>query len=226
MHPDRKIIDLTHDLSADTPTWEADCGFELLLETDYHYSLEPDRFRVQRITSRAGIGTHIDAPAHCFPNTPCVDEIELQSLISSCVVIKASCESDEGYVFTPKDIEDFESKHGTIPSSSFALFFSGWSKHWGHRERYRNDLRFPSVHHETAKLLLERNISGLGIDTLSPDCGGRSFPVHREILGAGKYLVENVANAESLPPTGATVLILPMKIEGGTEAPVRMVALL
>jgi len=43
-------------------------------------------------------------------------------------------------------------------------------------------------------------------------------------LEEGKHIVENVANAKQLPPLGAHVLILPMKIEGATEAPVRMIA--
>jgi kynurenine formamidase len=55
--------------------------------------------------------------------------------------------------------------------------------------------------------------------------GGEDFPVHRAILGAGKYLVENVANAKELPPTGARIFVMPMKIKDGTEAPIRLVAL-
>lgn len=64
----------------------------------------------------------------------------------------------------------------------------------------------------------------IGIDTLSPDAGGKDFPVHRVILGAGKYIVENIANAAAVPPTGAKILIMPVKIKDGTEAPVRLVA--
>lgn len=49
--------------------------------------------------------------------------------------------------------------------------------------------------------------------------------MHRAILGADKYLVENVANAKLLPPTGAKVLVLPIKIKDATEAPIRLIAL-
>jgi kynurenine formamidase len=84
--------------------------------------------------------------------------------------------------------------------------------------------KFPSVHENVAKLLLERGVTGIGIDTLSADTGADGFPVHRAILGAGKYLVENVANAKELPPTGAKIAVLPMKIKDGTEAPIRLIA--
>jgi kynurenine formamidase len=66
----------------------------------------------------------------------------------------------------------------------------------------------------------------LGIDTFSSDTGENGFPVHRAILGADKYLVENVANAELLPATGAKVLVLPPKIKDATEAPLRLIALI
>ncbi|KJV56962.1 hypothetical protein OTSKATO_0032 [Orientia tsutsugamushi str. Kato PP] len=42
-------------------------------------------------------------------------------------------------------------------------------------------------------------------------------------LGAGKIIIENVANLDSMPPTGSFVMVLPIKIKDGTEAPVRLV---
>jgi kynurenine formamidase len=44
--------------------------------------------------------------------------------------------------------------------------------------------------------------------------------------GAGVYGLENVANLDQVPATGATLIALPMKIEGGTGGPVRIVAIL
>ena len=51
------------------------------------------------------------------------------------------------------------------------------------------------------------------------------FPVH---VIAGKANVpglENVANLDQLPETGAWVIALPMKIEGGSGGPLRMVGI-
>ena len=39
------------------------------------------------------------------------------------------------------------------------------------------------------------------------------------------YIVENIANSASLPPLSCYSLALPIKIEGGTEAPIRLIAL-
>ena len=40
-----------------------------------------------------------------------------------------------------------------------------------------------------------------------------------------KYLVENVANADKLPPVGSFSLVMPILTEGGTEAPIRLIGL-
>lgn len=219
------IVDLTHTISPDMPSWNGDCGFNLAVECDYNDCSGPDLFRVQKITSRAGMGTHIDAPAHCFPGAKTVDDLELETLMVNCVVIKVDGIADQDYLLMPETIQKFEKEHGKIPPHSFVIVYTGWDSRWSTPVTYRNELRFPSLDESSGVLLLERNIAGLGIDTLSPDAVGKSFPIHRMILGAGKYLVENVANAKNLPPIGANVFVMPMKIKEGTEAPVRMVAL-
>ena len=106
------------------------------------------------------------------------------------------------------------------------ILYTGWEKYWHNGEKYINNHKFPSIDKSTALLLLERNISGLGIDTLSADTGANGFPVHQAILGAGKYLVENITNAKALPPVGAKTFVLPIKIKDATEAPIRLIAII
>lgn len=221
----QKFIDLTHALSSDIPHWDAECCFSLQVACDYKDCAPPNRFRTQTITAKAGIGTHVDAPAHCIEGGMTIDGLALSNLMTDCVVIHVDDQADEKYLVMPGVIHAFEKKHGKIPQNAFVIFYTGWDVHWNTPKKYRNDLQFPSIHEDTAKLLLERDIAGIGIDTLSPDAGGKDFPVHRVILGAGKYLVENVAHAKDVPATGAQIIIAPMKIHEGTEAPVRLVAI-
>ncbi len=219
-----KMIDLTHTLSSDVPSWDGGSCFNISIALDYAECTPPNLFRVQKIETKAGAGTHMDAPAHCFPGGKTIDALLLESLISDCVVIRVDDVADEKYLVMPEVIEAFEKEHGKIQENTFVIFYTGWDKHWNNPEAYRNNLRFPSVHESTAKQLLERGVSGIGIDTLSPDAVGDDFPVHRAILGAGKYIVENIANAGQLPPLGAKIHIMPMKIKDGTEAPIRLAA--
>ncbi len=221
-----KVIDLTYSLSKDIPTWDGSYNFELSIDTDYKDCTIPDIFRTNKVKCGAGVGTHMDAPAHVAEGGRTIDFLREDELIINCIVIDVSNEADENYIIIPDVISKFEKEHGVIPKKSFVIFYTGWSKYWEDRDKYRNNYKFPSVHEDTAKLLLERGIVGLGTDTLSADVGANGFPVHRMILGGDKYLVENIANVDKVPSVGAKIFIMPMKIKDATEAPVRIFAVI
>jgi kynurenine formamidase len=50
--------------------------------------------------------------------------------------------------------------------------------------------------------------------------------VHRIAATANVFGLENLTNVDALPPTGARIIALSMKIAGGSGGPVRVVALL
>ncbi len=76
-------------------------------------------------------------------------------------------------------------------------------------------------------MLGERKVDAIGLDTPSLDHGpSKDFAAHRAFAAANVYGLENVANLDRLPPTGATVIALPMKIAGGTGGPARIIAIL
>ncbi len=220
------FVDLTHALSSNVPHWGIDVGFKYnarLIEN----AEQPEqiKFRVQRLEMSAGIGTHMDAPSHCYEKLASISDIPLQSLITTCRVIDVSDKAHERYSVSAEDVQAFEKKYGAIPQNSFVIIYTGWDQRWAQPEKYRNEKIFPNISVEAAQLLLKRNIVGIGIDTLSPDAFGSDFPVHQLILGAGKYIIENVANAKQLTPTDCFIFALPMKIVDGTEAPVRLVGM-
>ncbi|ASQ45534.1 cyclase family protein [Legionella clemsonensis] len=219
------LVDLTHTLTASIPCWEGTCGFQHHNVHDYEAGLDIS-FRVQRLDMDAGIGTHVDAPAHCIKGGKTIADLDLNKLLSPCIVIDVTGVANANYIVSPKDILAFEAAYSEITAGSFVIVRTGWDKYWGNPHKYRNNYNFPCIAAETAELLLQRKITGLGIDTLSPDRPDTGYPVHRMLLGAGKYIVENIANAKSLPAIGSYILVLPIKIKGGTEAPVRLIALL
>ena len=70
----------------------------------------------------------------------------------------------------------------------------------------------------------------MGVGTVGIDAGAAGgfeppFPLHYYLLGAGKYGVTQLANLGKLPPTGALLVIAPLKLVGGTGSPVRALAL-
>ncbi len=221
------FIDLTHQVHPEIPTWDMTCGYYIKTMRDYKHCEGEYKFRSQALDIRASAGTHIDTPSHCFEGAADVSEIPLKDLIVPCAVINVSNHAHERYKATVKDIEQFEQQYGTIQPNSFVMFYTGWSKHWSNPQKYHNGLIFPSISAEAAKLLLQRNIVGLGIDTLSPDCDEKGSFVHALILGANKYIIENInANAEKLPATGATLLVMPLCVKDAAESPIRLIGII
>lgn len=219
------LIDLTHTLDEDIPTWSGSCGFRHVLESDYSENPREISFRVHEITMKEGIGTHIDAPAHCSKGGATIDALSLSQLIVPTVMIALPFFVDGDYSVKPQDIEVFERVHGKIQPGSLVLISTGWEQFWVEPEKYRNNYTFPFVSAEAAVLLLERGVVGLGIDTLSPDRPESGFKIHQLFLSAGKYIIENAAHLRKLPPQGSFVAALPLKIKGGTESPIRLIGL-
>lgn len=219
------LIDLTHTLTSYIPTWDENCGFNHTVKLDYVGCKTPTKFRTHTLQMETGIGTHMDAPAHCIPNGLSISDLPLEGLVAPCVTIDVSSKSHEYYKITIQDIENFEQIHGIIPECAFVIFYTGWERFWNTPEKYRNNYRFPSISLDAATFLLDRRISGIGIDTLSPDLPQDGFPVHHLVLNAGKYIVENITNIQKMPNVGAFSLALPIKISGGTEAPIRLIGL-
>ncbi|GAF95176.1 unnamed protein product, partial [marine sediment metagenome] len=90
------------------------------------------------------------------------------------------------------------------------------------------ELSFPGFSTESVKFLVEeRNIIGIAIDTPSIDYGkSKEFKVHQVLCGADKLALENIANLDKLPPSEATLYVIPMLIKGGTGAPARVFAII
>jgi kynurenine formamidase len=88
-------------------------------------------------------------------------------------------------------------------------------------------LSFPSYGADAAKQLVEeRGVAALGIDTASIDYGpSTDFIVHRIAAAQNVPGLENLTNLDQLPPRGAIVIALPMKIEGGSGGPLRAIAM-
>jgi kynurenine formamidase len=179
----------------------------------------------------------MDAPIHFAEGRQTIDQVPVSKLVGPAVVIdvRDGVARNRDYVLTPADVEGWEARHGRIPGGSIVLIRTGWEKHWGDRKAYLGtdkpgdtaNLHFPGISKEAAALLAARNVDAVGLDTPSLDHGpSNTFAAHRELAAANIYGLENVANLDRLPPTGATLIALPMKIAGGTGGPVRIIAII
>ena len=232
-----RIVDLTHSFNARTPYWPTSpSGFRLDTlsagETPggYYYS-------AYAYSAPEHGGTHLDAPVHFAEGRASADRVPLERLMAPAVVIDVSVRAaaDPDYRLTPEDVLAFEARHGRIPPGTIVLLRTGWSSRWPDRRAYLGDdtpgdasgLHFPSFGEAAARLLVEeRRAAALGADVASIDYGqSTDFRVHRIAAAADAPGLENLAGLDALPPTGAFVIALPMKIERGSGGPLRAVAL-
>jgi kynurenine formamidase len=225
LHTHFTVVDLTQSLSAHSPTWNGSCGFCLETKKDYD-----QMFRVQQIKMHAGVGTHMDAPSHCIPAGASIADIPLERLIVSACILDVSEKADADYEISLQDLETYEKTHGAIPPNSLVIGNTGWNRFWNDSKAYRNidsqgQMHFPAFSARAVEFLLKRNIAGIAIDTLSPDCRDTTYPVHKLMLGANKYIIENIADCSQIPPKGSFIIALPLRGEGMTESPIRIAAL-
>jgi kynurenine formamidase len=178
-------------------------------------------------------GTHLDAPAHFIEGGLTADKLPLESFIAPIAVIdiEAKTADDDDAVVTVDDITAWESVNGQLPDGVVVMMYSGWEKRLADPATYVNQrddgtVHFPGFSPEAATFLVnERNITGIGVDTLSQDPGNSTtFDVHVTILGAGKYGIENVANLSTIPASGAYMIMGSLKIENASGGPVRLMA--
>ncbi len=232
-----RMVDLTQPFNRDTVYWPTDrSGFQLRSlahgETAGGYFYAANAY----CTAEHG-GTHIDAPVHFARAGQTLEAVPLERLIAPAVVIDVTeaAGRDRDYRLTPQEVRAFEAEHGLIAAGSIVLLRTGWSRYWPERKRYLGDdtpgdaskLSFPSFGSEAARHLIEdRRVSALGVDTASIDYGrSKDFPVHRLLAKNSVPALENLTHLEGLPPRGALLIALPMKIEGGSGGPLRAVAL-
>jgi kynurenine formamidase len=231
------IIDLTHAYGPSTvfwPTSPTKFTLEKLAfgKTDGGYFYAANTF-----SSPEHGGTHLDAPIHFSEGGRTTEQIPLENLVAPAVVVDVSerAAADRNYLATRDDVLNFEKRSGPITPGTIVLLRTGWSRHWPNAKAYLGDdtpgdaskLSFPSFGPDAARLLVEeRRVAALGVDTASID-GGRSkdFQVHRIAAAKNVPGLENLTNLDRLPPRGALVVALPMKIEGGSGGPLRAIAL-
>jgi kynurenine formamidase len=229
-------IDLTHAFNEGAVYWPTAEGFEL--EAVFQGQTEGGwYYTAYNFSAAEHGGTHIDAPIHFAEGALTADAIPVEQMIGPGFVIDVSdkAAADVDYRVSAADIEAFEAEHGTIPEGAIVLLNTGRAALYADREAYMGTaergaeavakLHFPGLGKDGAELLAARGIGAVGIDTPSIDYGqSPNFETHVTLATNGIPDFENVADMSELPPTGSLIVALPMKIEGGSGGPLRIVA--
>ena len=237
--PAGEVVDLSHVYDSSTIFWPTSDTFRLEKVTEgmtpggYYYAAN------NFFTSEHG-GTHIDSPIHFAKGKQTVDQLPLARLIGPAVVIDVTdrADRDADYQVTAADIQQVEARDGEIPADAIVLIRTGFSRRWPDAVRYLGTaergpeavakLHFPGLHPDAARWLVEnRQFKAIGIDTASIDYGqSTQYESHRTLSERDIPVFENLAALDRMPLRGATIVALPMKIGGGSGAPLRAIAVL
>ena len=160
----------------------------------------------------------------------------VRSLIGPAVVIDKSheCAANPDFLLSIDDVKAFEGEHGSLPHGGWLLYRTGWDARAHDQSAFLNATETgphtPGIQIECARWLAEETpIVGVGVETVGTDAGAAHsfdppFPCHAFMLGAGKYGLTQLANLAELPPTGAVLVVAPLKIVGGSGSPCRALA--
>ena len=238
-----RVVDLSHPLRASTPViglpppMAQSSGFSMAEIS--HYDDRGPAWYWNDLHMGEHTGTHFDAPAHWVTGRDVpdgtLDRIDPQRLIAPACVIDCTDEAtaDEGFLLQPAHIEAWEARHGRIPPGCWVLMRTGWS-HRGDPAQFLNNQANepltpgPSV--DAVRLLLERDVTGWGVETVGTDAGQAfgfdpPFPAHALMHGSGRFGLASLANLDQLPQIGALLITAPLRIEGGSGSPLRVLAL-
>ena len=237
--PPGRVVDLTYAFDANSVYWPTAEQFKL--ETDFEGVTDKGYFySAYRYSAAEHGGTHLDSPVHFAKGHKSVDQLPLDQLMGTAIVIDVTkqCAANADYLVSVADIQNWEKLNGKIGAGTIVFLRTGFGKYYPDRKKYLGTdergaaavakLHFPGLDPAAARWLTEnRSIKAIGLDTASIDRGQSTlFESHRILFEKDIPAFENVANLDQLPVKGFSVIALPMKIKGGSGGPLRIVALL
>jgi kynurenine formamidase len=240
-----RVIDLTHTLSDQFPALQLPPQFGQVWafksERISNYDEAGPAWYWNNFSCGEHTGTHFDAPIHWVSgkdhanNT--VDTIDPRQFIGPAVVVDASAEvaKNEDWLLTVDFLKAWESQYQRIPAGAWVLFRTDWAKRISQPASYVNmredGAHTPGPTQEAVEWLIkERNVRGFGVETINTDAGQSyawplPYPCHTLMHGANKYGLQCLQNLDQLPPAGAVIFAAPLKIQGGSGSPLRVLAL-
>lgn len=239
-----QVVDLTQTLSSEFPALQLPPQFGQVwafkMERISQYDDAGPGWYWNNFSCGEHTGTHFDAPVHWVtgkdqPNNT-VDTIDPTRFIGPACVVDASAQvaADPDWLLTVEFLQDWEKSHGRIPAGAWVFFRTDWSKRISDPQAFVN-MREDGAHTPGPTqaavewLIRERDVRGFGVETINTDAGQSyswpmAYPCHTLMHGANKYGLQCLSNLDRLPPQGAVVVAAPLKIQGGSGSPLRVLA--
>ena len=177
--------------------------------------------QVSEVTFATHIGTHVDAAAHAVADGASIEAYGPDRWIGRAVV--------HGVEADPKGaigVDDVAAAEGALDDADALVVHTGWEDRVDD-ETYHDHPYFTD---ELAAWLVERDLSWVGMDFLTPDRppelrpDGFEYPVHTTLLAGDTLIVENLTNVGGFVGETVESVALPTKLGDCDGAPIRVVA--
>lgn len=163
-----------------------------------------------RLSLDVHTGTHIDAPLHMINEGKTFETIPLERLVRQCKVLDLTAVNEK---VTKADLED---PH--IEKDDFILLKTKNSFDEGF------NFEFIYVAEDAAVYLVEKGISGIGIDALGIERAQEGHPTHRALMGQDIIIMEGLQLKE-ISAGEYFMVAAPLKLQGTDAAPARVLLL-
>lgn len=167
------------------------------------------------------VGTHVDAPCHFVAGGASIDQIPPERFVLSAVVW-AVVPGTDGQI----DLAAVEPAERLLRRGDALVLSSGWGEMWQLPEYGEHPFLEPAV----ARWCVERGVTLVGVDFLTPDMPSRlrppgfDYPIHNTLLGNGVLIAENLAGVAGLAGARVDLLLAPIPLVGADASPVRALA--
>ncbi|WP_067829068.1 cyclase family protein [Actinomadura kijaniata] len=162
-------------------------------------------FAIDRIHMVGSTGTYLDTPYHRYADGADLTGIPLEKVVDLPAVVVRVTGTEERAI----DVGAF---------AAFDVRGRAVLVHTGDAERFGTPAYADKPHHLTraaAAWLVDNGAALVGIDAVNVDTtDDPERPVHTLLLGAGIPIVENMTGLEQLPPSGASLTAVPLRIAG------------
>lgn len=215
--PVRRIVDLSHSLSVDTPPFPGNGAVEIEI-TDASDRPHRDGTRAlncSRLSTSIHCGTHMDAPFHFLGDGVTIDCVPLEQCIGPATLLRLANFGPNSLI----ELRHIEPFAMSIRESRRAIVQTGWDKRWMSAEYFASH---PVFNGESANYLVALGVVLVGVDFPSVD--HPPYPAHDAFLGNGIVIVENLTNLDAVDVETFEFLAIPLAIAGRDGSPVRAVA--
>ena len=210
----KKIVDLSHPLTAETPVYPGDPVPAFSVAT----TIEKEGYNLFHVVLGSQTGSHVDAPYHFSNSGATVDKMDLRYFMGNGLIIDMTNKKAKEQI-SLEDVSSFEAKLALV---EIVLFKTNWYQKAGTDEFYDH----PYLSKEAGEYLLSKGIRTAGIDAINLDnTGGTEFPIHDMYSEAGGIIAENLANLDQIDFEDPFLIFLPLNLIGCDGSPVRAAAI-